>query len=263
MVGIRVERLNLGKTYFVTNAMNRVIGSGGAAGFSLRYLLLKPYGVGLNDVLNSSFIHFLLSTLIMFGMLPLMIIYILINLPVSTDIVPVLIILGLIGVIMELCIVLIIFNERFRLAVGRQAIWLGLKIVRRDFAPVINEFTQRSTTMVTALKQNSSRFSIVVLLLFGEWAANIMILRSCLNALGPRLSFVGAASLYVLGTMVGGSSGLPGGIGVQEAIMTSLAILQGANFEQAALAAILYRVLQAFLPFLISIAFYPRLLKAS
>ena len=48
---------------------------------------------------------------------------------------------------------------------------------------------------------------------------------------------------------------------IQEAIITSLVVLQGGSFEQAVLSAILYRILQTFLPYLLSFAFYPRLLR--
>jgi uncharacterized membrane protein YbhN (UPF0104 family) len=57
-------------------------------------------------------------------------------------------------------------------------------------------------------------------------------------------------------------SALPGGIGIQEAMITGLAVLQGSSFAQAALAAILYRILQTFLPYLVSLGFYPYLLRS-
>lgn len=261
-IGIQIARFELGLIFYVTNVMNRLVRSGGAAGYSLRYVLMKPYGVGLNDVLNSSFIHFLLGSLIMLAAFPLVIIYTLITLPVSDGMRFALIFLALVGVLAGLGIILVVFSDQLRSSIARLIIWLGVKAAHRDISVLVNEHSQRAAWAVTALRRDRRRFAVVMLLLFGEWSTNVIILNYCMEAFGPVLSLGGAALIYVISTTAGVLTALPGGIGIQEGMMTSLAVLQGSSFEQAVLAAILYRILLTFLPYLLSFVLYPYLLKA-
>ncbi|MEI2691160.1 MAG: lysylphosphatidylglycerol synthase domain-containing protein [Anaerolineae bacterium] len=53
----------------------------------------------------------------------------------------------------------------------------------------------------------------------------------------------------------------PGGLGVQEGSMSGIYALFGVPFQQAVLAAILFRVLYYFVPYLFSLSLYRRLLR--
>lgn len=260
-MNIRIANLDLGLIFFTTNIINRLVMSGGIAGFSLRYIMMQPYRVSLNIVLNSSLIHFLLGSLIMLGMLPLVIGYILVTLPVPGVLVSVLIILALIGMLLGVGVVIIIFSERLRSRLAYTVVWLMKKIFGRDISGSVDEYTRRAASAVSALRHDPKSFSFVMMLFLGEWIANVVALNYCLDAFGSPLSFIGAAAIYVIATTAGGITSLPGGVGIQEGMFTSLAVLYGSSFEQAALAAILYRILFTFLPFLLSIVLYPRLLK--
>jgi uncharacterized protein (TIRG00374 family) len=261
LIGIQMDSFDLGGIFFTTNAINRLVRSGGAAGYSLRYVMMKPYGVGLQDVLNSSIIHFLLGCLIMLGMLPLVILYVLITQPVAPASIPGLVILLLSGVLLFFGVAIILFSERLRWSAARLVVWAGKKVARRDFSQVVERYLQRASMTVTALRQNWRGFSTVMLSLIAEWTANVLLLSICFKAFGPGLSVGGVAVMYVLATTAGVITALPGGIGIQEGMITSLAVMQGFSFEQAVLAAILYRILYTFLPYLLSFGFYPRLLK--
>jgi uncharacterized protein (TIRG00374 family) len=60
---------------------------------------------------------------------------------------------------------------------------------------------------------------------------------------------------------VGLVSMIPGGLGAQEGSMGAVYALLGVPLEQAMLAAILFRAVYYLVPFLISLAFYRRLLR--
>ncbi len=261
-VGIRMGSRELGDAFFVTNVMNRLVRSGGAAGFSSRYLLMKQYDVSLKDVLNSSFMHFLLGGLIMLAMLPPAVVYILLTLTLPQSTVGLLIALAVLGLVMGIAAAGVLFSEPLRRQMGRLAVWLAGRVARRDVHELVEDYTQRADWAVAALRRDRWRFFLIMLLLLGEWIANVIVLGFCLKAFGIGLPFSGTAAVYVIATLGGVFTALPGGIGVQEGLVTSLAMLQGASFEQAALGAILYRILQTFLPYLLSIGFYPRLLKS-
>jgi uncharacterized membrane protein YbhN (UPF0104 family) len=54
---------------------------------------------------------------------------------------------------------------------------------------------------------------------------------------------------------------IPGGLGVQEGSMAAVYALLGVPFGQALLAAILFRAIYYFIPFLFSLGFYWRLMR--
>ena len=54
---------------------------------------------------------------------------------------------------------------------------------------------------------------------------------------------------------------IPGGLGVQEGSMAGIYALLGVPLNQAVLAAILFRVVYYFAPYLVSLAFYRRMLR--
>jgi len=54
---------------------------------------------------------------------------------------------------------------------------------------------------------------------------------------------------------------VPGGLGVQEASMAGIYALLGMSFTQAALVAILFRVVYDFIPFFISLPLYAWLMR--
>jgi len=260
-VGIKMPAYPLGKTFFVTNVLNRLVRTGGAAGFSMRYLIMKPYGVHLNDVLSSSIIHFLLGALVMLVMFPLGIIYILVTTPVTAGALSALIFFIVLGLLMGFGAASVLFNGHLHAVIARRVIWLAKKVARKDISQQVDDYFGHASVAIKAMRQDRKRFNLVVLLLFAEWIMSVVALDFCLRAFGPGLSFGSTAAIFVISTMIGVITALPGGIGVQEAVITSLAVLLGGNFEQAALAAILYRILQTFLPYLISLALYPSLLK--
>jgi uncharacterized protein (TIRG00374 family) len=66
---------------------------------------------------------------------------------------------------------------------------------------------------------------------------------------------------FGIGLSAGNLSFIPGGLGVQEASMAGIYALLGMSFAQAALVAILFRVVSDFIPFFISLPFYERLLQ--
>jgi len=134
LAGIKMPVFELAATFFVTNILNRLVRSGGAAGFTMRYWIMKPYGNHLTDVLNSSFIHYLLCSLIMLALFPIAIIYILVTQPVTAAKQ----IMNERGVVlMGFSAASVLFNSRLRALIAKMAVWLVKKIARRDISPLV------------------------------------------------------------------------------------------------------------------------------
>ena len=66
---------------------------------------------------------------------------------------------------------------------------------------------------------------------------------------------------FSIGMTAGVLSMVPGGLGVQEGSMAGVYALLGVPVHQAILAAILFRVLYYFAPYLFSLSLYHRLLR--
>ncbi len=262
LMGIRMDGIKVAVICFVTTVMNRVVRSGGLSGFSLRYMMMKPFGVKLNDVLNSSFIHFLLGSLLMLGLLPIVLIYIMIFIPVPADTLPLLIVLAVMGVMLEIGIGLILFSEPLREKIIHMIVWLVRKLARKDISAQAGEYSRHAAAAVTVLKKSPPTFTIVMLLTMGELMFNVIVLGYCMKAFHLDLPFGNIFTLYIIGTLVGFISILPAGMGIQEGTITVLCMSQGISFEQSMLASILFRVLQTIIPFLVSIVFYPQFLKS-
>ncbi len=101
----------------------------------------------------------------------------------------------------------------------------------------------------------------IVIIVIIEWAAAVIALGFCFNALGQVPSIGVLITGFVIGLIAGVLSMVPGGFGVQEASMAGIYALLGVPFEQALLAAILFRGVYYLVPYGFSLTFYGRLLR--
>jgi phosphatidylglycerol lysyltransferase len=67
---------------------------------------------------------------------------------------------------------------------------------------------------------------------------------------------------FIIGRTVGVISFLPGGLGTQDASTVGVYATYGVPLAQGALAYILFRIIYYFIPFVISLGFYRRLLRS-
>lgn len=84
----------------------------------------------------------------------------------------------------------------------------------------------------------------------------------CVDAFGETLSPSVLVGGFTTGVALGFVSFVPGGLGVQEGTQAATLAILGVQLEHAALAAVLFRVVCYFLPFVISIPFYRALVRA-
>jgi uncharacterized protein (TIRG00374 family) len=260
-MGIRMPRLVLGETFFVTTVMNHVIGSGGIAGFSVRALIMKQYGVPVNDSLSSSFIHWYLASLDMLIMLPVGAAYLFSKVPLPRGIAIILITFTLLWSLVALLLTLIVFSDRLRSRAAGMAAAVVRKIAHREVSLRLQRFNRRMTEGTRVLRRYPLAAGLVIVLIFADWWCSVFALNLCLDAFGPPLTIGATIAIFVIGIVAGLAATIPGGIGVQEGAMAGLGVMLGATFEQAILAAILLRILYYFLPYLVSPLFYLRLLR--
>jgi len=116
---------------------------------------------------------------------------------------------------------------------------------------------------IVAIRKQPSSLVVIAALVVVDWGCSAAALWFFFRAFDLAPSLGQLVSGFVIGTMAGVSSAVPGGMGVQEASMTGIFALFGIPVERAALVAILYRVVYSILPYIVSLGFYKLVLNQS
>lgn len=263
LVGIRMRKLEQAEACFISTVVNHVLTTGGVAGYSVRYLLLRMYGVSFKDLVTSSFIHYYLTSLDMLTFLPLSFIYLMLHASVPRGASLALGVMTLLfGLILLLTTAMILFPSRRHpliLFIGR----LGQKILRRDYLPWLNQLDESLTLGTQAILHHPFLLLWIMFLTVLDFASSITAMGFVFYALGTSLSPANLVTGYVIGIMAGLVSMVPGGFGVQEGSMAGIYALLGVQLEKAVLAAILFRVLYYLVPYFLILPFYRRLLHSA
>ena len=261
LLGIQVSRRDLVEIGFVTTVLNHILTTGGVAGYSVRYLMMRKHGVSLKDVLAASILHFYLTSLDMLAMLPVGFLYLLLNTRLPAGVTTVLgLMTGLLIIAAVVATGLIFFDSR-RQHLVQFLIRSGRVILNRDFRETLNHFDASLTRGVSAMRQQPSRVLIVMALTWIDWFSSVGVVWLCFDAFGQPIQFGVILAGYVIGVMAGVLSMVPGGFGVQEGSMAGVFVLLGASFQQALLASILFRGIYFLIPYGISLVFYGHLLR--
>jgi uncharacterized protein (TIRG00374 family) len=256
LLGVVMQTKELSIVGFISSALNHIILSGGAAGYSVRFMLMKGYGVSMREVVAISIIHFYLTALWMIIMFPVSLIYLALNAQLSQATTTVLVISGVILLVIVNLSSILIFSSKARKRVIQTLEKAAHTLIRRDINATLERFDATMDQGIQAMREQPRSMVIIICLIVIDWAFSAAALWFCFRALDLTPSLGQLISGFVLGTMAGVASVLPGGLGVQEASMTGIFALFGLPFERAALVAILFRVVYTIVPYLISLSFY-------
>ena len=261
--GIKEDFNYLARLGFVSNAASYLMNVGGATGVSLQYALLKRRGHDTENILAPSLFQLYFSGLALMVLLPVSLLYILLSRQLSLGAA-----LGIgvsIAILMLLLILasVVVFSSRARSIL---LYYLGRVIhfiIRRKIDTALNDFDNAMGRGVTLIRQRPRVIWMLLLMAVGDWTGTIAALWFCFAALGTYLSAGVLITGFSLGITVGFISMVPGGLGVQEGSMVGIYTLLGVSVRTAILAAILFRIVYYFVPFLISIGFFQHLLRGS
>lgn len=251
------------KIGLASNAASYILNVGGATGVSLQYVLLKRRGLDTESILAPSLFQLYLSGLMLIVLLPISLLYILFSrqLPFGPA-------LGISIVTAILVLLLVLASITVFSSRARNTLLHGLGrlvhfIIRRKIDTALNDFDDAMSHGVRSIRQHPKVLWIFLLVAVGDWGGTIAALWCCFAALG---TFVGPGVLmtgFSLGITAGFISMVPGGLGVQEGSMVGIYSLLGIPVRTAVLAAIMFRIVYYFVPFLISIGFFHQLLQDS
>lgn len=260
LLGIPIETGALAKIGFTTTALNHLLTTGGLAGYSLRYLMMRGRGVKMKDVLTTSVLHFYLTSLIMLGLLPVGLVYLILNSPIEpkTSI--------LLGVVTFLAILMfcvasgLVFKPGMRKPILNLVSKFSKSVLKRDPDHHLDQFDESFTRGVEELRKQPKKMTGIMGMISGDWIASAIALWFCFDAFGPPVNAGDLMAGFVIGIIAGVMSLMPGGMGIMEGSMAGTFTLLGTSFEQAILASVLFRVVYYIFPYLISLLWTWRLL---
>jgi uncharacterized protein (TIRG00374 family) len=245
----------------VSSTLNNILGFAGAAGHSLRVQLIKGKGLDAGSVMAASIFHSYLNIAMLLLMLAMGLLILLFSHVVYGGSA-----LGL-GMISGILVFFlgsstaIIFIPRLKSKVLRFINSAWHFFTHRDITSFLDDFDEGLTRGLITLKGRPWALTLVLVLMAGEWAFQAVAIWFCFSALGSAPGLGILLSGFGIGLSAGNLSWVPGGLGIQEASMAGIYALLGMSFTQAALVAILFRVVYDFIPFFITLPFYGRLIR--
>jgi uncharacterized protein (TIRG00374 family) len=199
----------------------------------------------------------------MLAMLPLGFVYLLTQIQARPAVTAGVAIIALVGLLIFAGATAALLWPPLRRALIAAAARIACRFLGRDLGPTLASYDQSLAAGVIALRRRPAVLLAVILLVAVDWLASALALGYCFEALGrplaPGVLFTG----FVIGTMAGVVSMVPGGLGVLEGSMAGIFALLGVPFGRAVLAVILFRAVYYFLPYVFSLGFYGLMAKAT
>jgi uncharacterized protein (TIRG00374 family) len=259
--GIRIGWWKLFEVGIVSSTLNNILGFAGAAGHSLRVGLITRRGIDAGEVLAASIFHSYLNNVMLLLLLALGLISLLFSHIIYGGSA---VGLGLIAAILVVSLIVstaMIFIPQLKSWLLHLVNTVWHFFTHRDITQFLTDLDHGLTRGLVVLKGHRWELTLLLGLMAGEWAFQAVALWFCFGALGNTPNLGVLLSGFGIGLSAGNLSMVPGGLGVQEASMAGIYALLGVSFAQAALVAILFRVVYDFVPFFISLPFYARLTR--
>jgi len=261
LMGVDMRWRDLAVVGFVSIVLNHLVSSGGAAGYSVRFMLMRRHGVSMREVVTISILHFLLTSLIMTAMLPVSLLYLGLNAALSRTTITMLGIAALVIILLTLLAISLVFLRTMRRKVVVVLVKGTRTLFHRDVKETMERFEATVALGVQAMREHTFPMVLVMVLIVTDWVFSLLALWFCFRAFCTMLSPGQAISGFVIGTVAGVASLFPGGLGVQEASMAGIFALFGISFEKAVLASVLYRAVYFMAPYLVSLGLYRHILR--
>jgi uncharacterized protein (TIRG00374 family) len=261
--GIRLRRRDQMEIGLVAFSLNNLVSVGGLAGYSLRLFLLRRRGMAGGDIVGASLVHSYANQLMMMSLLPVGLVYILVNHPLGHTRTMELAVAASLSFLLVVFTTFLLFDASARRRAGAVLVWLARRVLHRDVSGAVERLQATIAAGFVALRRRPSLMVLPLLLVVLDWAASVLALDACFLALRTPIHPGVLLTGFAIGVSLGFWSMLPGGLGVQEGSMAGIYVLLGVGYERALLAAMLFRIIYYVLPFAASLPLYARLLRTS
>jgi uncharacterized protein (TIRG00374 family) len=257
--GNRIKTPHLLNIGLASMVLQNLIGQ--PAGLSLRILLLGKHRVKNHQTVAASLLLSYFKNLSYFSLIPISLIYIVFSHPLPAFGITTVLLVIFILIAMLLVATGIAFNSRLRVFMLRGIGNVWHLVSRRDIQKTLEQFNDAVTLGVDDLKKRRRNRVPLAVSIAVDVAASIAALWFCFAALGIPVQIGVLLTGFNFGITLTVISFIPGDMGVQEATMAGVFALFGVPFSSGVIAAILFRIVYYFIPFVISLAFYWSLLR--
>lgn len=241
---------------FISVTLNNLVLSGGAAGFSLRVLLLRNKQVSGREIISASFFHSYFNFLVILLLLPVsfLLLFLSDNWP-NQSVRFLFTAFGLLWILFIFLTILFFHSRlRYRLAVALDG--LSHSLLRSRIRDRFISFNEHLNQVIGRIRKKKKQISYLLPVMVLDWLLAFAALWLCFWAVRIDLPlsvlFVG----FLVSVTAGIVSAVPGGIGIQESSMAGIFALFGVPIGQAVVAAVLFRIIFYLLPFAASLAVY-------
>ena len=142
LLGIPMRSRDLTAVGFVTTVLNHLVSSGGAAGYSIRFLVMGRHGTSLREVIAASILHFYLTSLAMMAMLPVGLIYFLLHASIGRTAAALLIVITTLILLASVLAAGMLFWAGMRKSVTRSLARLAGRFLRGEAAASLDRFDE-------------------------------------------------------------------------------------------------------------------------
>jgi uncharacterized protein (TIRG00374 family) len=258
---IKMGSLELLEIGFVSSTLNNVMALAGAPAHSMRVMLTKHRGVDAGEIVAASLFHSFVSNVVILalfivGLVSLLFGHVVLGSNPATVIFAVIMVVALFVLVTAIMVVRSLRKWVLRMV---KKVWKWAS--HRDISAFMNDLDEALAKGLGGFKRHRLLLVGLALVEVADWALSAGGLWFCFAALGKGPSLNVLMAGFSIGISAGNLSMVPGGLGVQEASMAGVFALLDVPFAHAALAAILFRVVNNFIPFFVSLPFYAHLIK--
>ena len=257
--GVDINKYYLLRVGFVSSVLSNLIAL--PAALALRSLVLERHGATQSQIIGSSLLLAYFKNLVFFILIPISLIYVIFTYPLVFGGVAVMVLIIVALVIAITVATVITFNQQLRTFVLRVVVRIWHFFTHKNIEPALNTFGTTITQGIKELRKNRKMGIFLAALVIGDVGAMIAGLYFCFKAIGVPVHLGVLITGFNFGITLTVISFIPGDLGVQEASIAGILAIFGVPFTQGVLGAMLFRVIYYFVPFVLSLGFYWRLLK--
>ena len=243
-----ISRFVAATSQLVSNAMAKVVPGGPVAAGATYFQMLSVSGVPTGQAAAALAAVSFISNLVLFSLPAIALLLAALSAPIPSGLLPVVVIGTIMFVLMFSAVFVVVKYDKPLLFVGgvveRVVCWLADKL-NKDWHPTAQNFLDRRNEVVESLGARWFKALIAAVL---NWTLDYMVLMTALIAVGaePRASLVLVA--FAGSAVLGMIPITPGGLGFVEVGLTVMLTASGISANDAALAALAYRLFQFWLP---------------
>lgn len=259
--GIRLRQRDQMEIGFVAFSLNNLVSVGGLAGYSLRLYLLRRRGMASGDIVGASLVHSYINHLVMMSLLPVGLVYLLLNHPLGRERTLELSVAAGLSLLLVMITTVLLLNGAVRSRATGVLVWSVRRLLHRDVSKSADRLQSTIAGGVAAVRHRPSVMVVPLLFIAVDWTMSVLALGACFETLRTPIHPGVLLTGFAIGVSVGFLSMLPGGLGAQEGSMAGVFVLLGVGYERSLLAAMLFRIIYYVIPFAASLVLYARLLR--